>query len=85
MLQSSGMHAASQLEDAQRQLADLQHREQNLREQLSHKSLQAVNQINRSGGIPSEQEAAERPLPDLLREATTLDAGVTYLERLEAS
>ncbi len=79
------MHAASQLQDVQRQLAEMHLHEQHIREQLSSKSLQAMRQLDRTGSVPSDQDAAERPLPDLLREATVLDSGVKYLERLEAS
>jgi len=82
---SSDMHAASQLELVQRQLSELQHQEHQIREQLSHKSLQVVDQLEQTGSIPVAQDVAERPLPDLLREATVLDSGVTYLDRLEAS
>ncbi len=85
MAHSSNMHAASQLELVQRQLSELQHQEQQIREQLSHHTQQVVDQLEQSGGVPVPQDVAERPLPDLLREATVLDAGVTYLDRLEAS
>ena len=85
MAHSSDMHAASQLELVQRQLSELQHQEQQLREHLSQGSQQVVDQLEQPGSVPVPQDAAERPLPDLLREATVLDAGVTYLDRLEAS
>ena len=85
MAHSSDMHAASQLELVQRELSELQHQEQQIREHLSHQSQQVVDQLEQSGSVPVPQHVAERPLPDLLREATVLDAGVTYLDRLEAS
>ena len=79
------MHAASQLELVQRQLSELHHQEQQIREQLSHQSQQVVDQLAQSGSVPVPHDVAERALPDLLREATVLDAGVTYLDRLGAS
>lgn len=84
MAQSSNMHAASQLKLVQQQLSELQQQEQIIREQLSNQSFRAVHQLEESSNVPSDQNAAERPLPDLLGEATVLDTGVTYLDRLEA-
>ena len=78
------MHAASQLKLVQQELSELQQQEQNIREQLSNHSFQAVHQLEQCSDVPSDQDAAERPLPDLLGEATVLGTGVTYLERLEA-
>ena len=83
MLHAQGGHAAEQLEDVQKHLRQLQQKEEQIRQQLSDRSLQAVSEINRSG-LPDD-DPAQRPLPDLLQEATVLDTGAKYLERLEAS
>ena len=85
MLHAQGVHAAEQLEDVQKHLQQLQQKEQQIRQQLSDRSSQAVNEINRSGISVPDDDPAQRPLPDLLREATVLDTGAKYLERLEAS
>ena len=82
MLHAQDVHAADQLEDVQKHLRHLQQKEEQIRQQLSDRSLQAVCEINRSG-LPSD-DPAQRPLPDLLQEATVLDTGAKYLERLEA-
>lgn len=83
MLHAQGVHAADQLADVQKHVIQLQQKEEQIRQQLSERSLQAVSEINRSG-IPDD-DPAQRPLPDLLQEAAVLDIGAKYLERLEAS
>ena len=80
-----GTHAADQLHHVRKQLADLQKREQQLRQQLSDTSLHALEQINRSGNSLPDDEPAQRPLPDLLQEAKVLETGAKYLGRLEVS
>lgn len=83
MLHAQGVQAADELEDVQKHLRQLQQKEEQIRRQLSDRSLQAVSDINRSGF--ADDAPAQRPLPDLLQEATVLDTGAKYLERLEAS
>lgn len=80
-----GMHAADQLQQLQRELTKYEQREQQIRQQLSNQSLRVVEQINRSDNSLPNEEPAQRPLPDLLYEATVLDTGARYLERLEVS
>lgn len=83
MPHAQGVHAADQLEDVQKHLKELQQKEEQIRQRLSERSLQAVSEINRAG-IPDD-DPAQRPLPDLLQEATVFDTGAKYLQRLEAS
>lgn len=83
MLHAQGVHAADQLQDVHTHLRELQQKEQHVRQQLSDKSSQTVSEIARSG-VP-DSDTAQRPLPDLLQEATVLDTGAKYLDRLEAS
>lgn len=85
MLHAQGVHAADQLQEVHTHLRQLQQQEQQIRQQLSDKSLQAVGEIARSGVNIPDGDPAQRPLPDLLQEATVLDTGTQYLERLEAS
>lgn len=77
--------AADQLEDVEKHLRQLQQTEEQVRQQLSQRSLQAVSEINRSGVTVPDDDPAQRPLPDLLQEATVLDTASKYLEKLEAS
>ena len=80
-----GMHAADHLQQVQKELAQYEQREQQIRQQLSEKSLQAVEQIKRSDSTLPFDEPAQRPLPDLLYDAKVLDTGAKYLEVLEVS
>lgn len=82
MLHAQGVQAADQLQDVHTHLRELQQQERQIRQQLSDKSSQTVSEIARSG-IP-DSDTAQRPLPDLLQEATVLDTGAKYLDRLEA-
>ena len=84
-MHAHGLGAADQLEDVEKHLTQLQQAEEEIRQQLSQRSLQAVTEINRSGVTAPDDDPAQRPLPDLLQEATVLDTASKYLEKLEAS
>lgn len=84
-MHAHGLGTAEQLQDVETHLRQLQQAEEQIRQQLNQRSLQAVTEINRSGYFVPDADPAQRPLPDLLQEATVLDTASKYLEKLEAS
>lgn len=80
---SSTMSATVELDVVKRELAALEDKEKRVRENLSRVCLQTAQQLQASGTGRSGLDIAERPLPNLLQEATILDAGVKYIDALE--
>ena len=81
--QPPSMSASIELEAVKRELIDLESKERQTREHLSRISSQTAQQLQAAGGGSATLDIAERPLPNLLQEATILDAGVKYLDALE--
>ena len=81
--QPSSMSASIELEVVKRELIELESKERQTRDHLSSISSQTAQQLHTAGGGSATLDIAERPLPNLLQEATILDTGVKYLDALE--
>lgn len=79
------MPATIELEAVQRELAGLEQSERQTREHLSRISLQTAQQLQVSQDVSANEEIADRPLSQLLQEASALDVGVKYLDALEVN
>ena len=83
MSHTPGKHAAEQLEHAQTQLTELQRQEDQIRQQIGERCSKVAQQIKRSTNSLPAGDTGQRPLPELLQEATVLETGAKYLEGLE--
>ena len=77
------MSATVELDAVKRELIALEEKEKRIRGNLSRVCLQTAQQLQASGTGRTGLDIAERPLPNLLQEATILDAGVKYIDALE--